>query len=235
MIGILVQLAISWLLVWFFEKKNLGVLGLFPTKVRFTDFLVFFLITALCCLSGFLLKIYFFKDHWVINPNLTPKLIAEGVWWNIKSVLYEELIFRGVLLYIAIKKLGEVKAIILSAVSFGIYHWFSFDAFGDAIMMVFIFLYTGVTGLVWAYAYAKSKSLVAPIAMHLGWGLIQQVLFSNGPIGEQLLIPGQPTIEVTVSYFTLYTVQFFPIVFTPAFLFCVLYTFHQSGRWKEVT
>src|SRR5688572_10247064 len=234
MIGILVQLAISWLLIWFFEKNNLKVLGLSPTKIRLIDFVLFFLIACLCCASGFLLKIYFFKDQWVVNPNLTTELVWEGIWWNVKSVLFEELIFRGVLLYIAIKKLGEVKGIILSAVAFGIYHWFSFNAFGNPTTMAFIFLYTGVMGLVWAYAYAKSKSLYIPIAIHLGWGLIQQVLFSSGAIGNQVLIPGQPKIEVTVSYFTLYTVQFFPIVFTPLFLFFVLYRLNKASRWETV-
>src|SRR5688572_15554914 len=140
MIGILVQLAISWLLIWFIEKKNLGVLGLYPTKRRIIDFIMFFLFACLCCASGFLLKIYFFKEQWQVNPNLTADLVFEGIWWNIKSVLFEELIFRGVLLYIAIKKLGEVKGIILSAIAFGIYHWFSFNIFGDPKTMTFVLI-----------------------------------------------------------------------------------------------
>jgi hypothetical protein len=42
MIGILVQLAISWILLWIFQKENLGVLGFKPTRKRGIDFLVFF-------------------------------------------------------------------------------------------------------------------------------------------------------------------------------------------------
>jgi membrane protease YdiL (CAAX protease family) len=232
MVGILVQLAISWLIIWFFEKKNLSVLGLCPTKRRLVDFILFFLLACLCCSIGFVLKIYFFKERWEVNPNLTVNLVLEGIWWNLKSVLYEELIFRGVLLYLAIKKLGEVNGIVLSAMAFGIYHWFSFNVFWDPKMMTFVFLYTGVMGLVWAYAYAKSKSLYIPIAIHLGWGLIQQVLFSSEPIGNQVLIPG-PKAEVTVSYFTLYAVQFFPIVFAPIFLFFVLYRLSKAIHWIE--
>jgi membrane protease YdiL (CAAX protease family) len=234
MIGILVQLAISWLLIWFFEKKDLGVLGLSPTKRRLVDFILFFLLACFCCSIGFLLKIYFFKERWEVNPNLTANLLLDGIWWNLKSVLYEELIFRGVLLYIAIKKLGEANGIVLSAIAFGIYHWFSFNVFWDPKMMTFVFLYTGAMGLVWAYAYAKSKSLYIPIAIHFGWGLIQQVVFSSGPIGNQFLIPGQPKIEVTVSYFTLYAVQFFPIVFAPLLLFFILNRLNKSARWSEV-
>src|SRR5688572_24242204 len=104
MLGILVQLAISWLIIWFIEKKNLEVLGLSPTKIKLADFFLFFLLTGLCCAAGFLLKMYFFNEQWKINPVLSATLVWKGIWWNIKSVLFEELIFRGVLLYIAIKK-----------------------------------------------------------------------------------------------------------------------------------
>ena len=63
MIGILVQLAISWLIIWFFEKGNLSVLGLFPTRKRLIDFMIFFLLTAICCASDFFLKMYFGKQQ----------------------------------------------------------------------------------------------------------------------------------------------------------------------------
>jgi membrane protease YdiL (CAAX protease family) len=56
-------------------------------------------------------------------------LIVKGTWWTLFSVLYEELIFRGVVLYILIKRIGEVKAILISCIAFGIYHWFSYGLF----------------------------------------------------------------------------------------------------------
>ena len=43
MIGILVELAISWLLIWLFGRGNLEVLGLILTKRRIGDFFSFFL------------------------------------------------------------------------------------------------------------------------------------------------------------------------------------------------
>src|SRR5262245_43537773 len=105
MIGIVVQLAISWLIVWFYERNDLRVLGFFPTRARLTDFLVFIIVTAICCSTGFFLKMYFAGLRWELNPQLTMGLVLEGIWWNIKSVLFEELIFRGVLFYILIKKI----------------------------------------------------------------------------------------------------------------------------------
>src|SRR5215831_9213701 len=152
MLGIIVELAASWLIVWLFQKKGLGVLGFNPTRRHITGFFLFLLLAASCCIAGFLLRMYF-GEKWEINPAFTGKLLAEGLWWNIKSVLFEELIFRGVILYILIKRLGPVPAIIISAVAFGIYHWFSYGILGNVNQMIIIFFVTGLMGLLLAWAY----------------------------------------------------------------------------------
>ena len=212
MLGIIVQLAISWLLAWLFEKKNLGVLGLMPTKQRLKDFTLFFLVTATCCALGFLLRIYFAKERWQLNPALNLTLVASGLWWNIKSVLFEELIFRGVLLYILIKKVGSPKAIIMSAVAFGIYHWFSFEIIGNVKQMIVVFIATGIMGLLLAYGYAKTFSIYIPCAIHLGWNFTKGFIFSSGVIGNGIFIEIKPQPIVTVSYFIYFTILFLPML-----------------------
>ena len=213
MTGILVQLAISWLIIWFFEKKNLSVLGFRPTPKRLTDFILFFLVTAFFCSSGFLLKMLFAKEQWQINPDLSFSLILNGLWWNIKSVLFEELIFRGVLLYILIRKLGAVKAIIISATAFGIYHWFSFGVFGNPLQMLIVFVITGVMGLLLAYGYTKTFSLYTPIGIHLGWNFTQIFIFSQGPIGNGIFMPVNSQPFRTDSLIIFFIVTFFPLIF----------------------
>src|SRR5688572_1235532 len=123
MIGIIVQLVISWLIVWLFEKKSLVVLGFRPTANRLKDFVLFFFITAACCLSGFLIHMLF-GARWKLNPDYSFFDGLKGSWWYMRSVIFEELIFRGVILYILIKRIGVKPAIIISASGFGIYHWF---------------------------------------------------------------------------------------------------------------
>src|SRR5687767_5890255 len=113
MMGIIVQLAISWFIVWLCEKNDLRVRGLFPTTSRLKGFLLFFMITAICCSTGFILKMYFGGLRWEMDPKLTTGLILDGIWWNIRSVLFEELIFRGALFYVLIKKMGFTKAILI--------------------------------------------------------------------------------------------------------------------------
>lgn len=212
MIGILIQLALSWLLIWLFNRSNLPVLGLVPTKERVQHFVIFFLMAATFSASGFGLKMWIADQRWQLNPEWTSRLIAEGVWFNIKSVLYEELIFRGALFYILIKKIGATKAIWISSSSFGMYHWFSQGSLGNPMSMLITFVITGAMGLVLAYGYYKTQSLYVPIAIHLGWNGVQQVMFSSGPIGKQLLIEVLPQPEVTVSYFSFALILLFPIV-----------------------
>lgn len=212
MLGITVQLLISWLVIWLFEKGNLGFFGFYPTKKRLVGFLLFFIVTAICCSSDFFMRMIFAQQRWELNPNLTANLVLTGIWWNIKSVLFEEFIFRGVLFYILIKKIGHTKAIIISAIAFGIYHWFSQGSFGNPVQMFITFLITGTMGLVYAYAYSKTFSLYYPIAIHLGWNLTTSVIFSNGNIGNQLFTQVQPVPEVQVEYFVFFCIRFVPLL-----------------------
>jgi uncharacterized protein len=210
MIGLLVQLAISWLIIWLFERKNLSVLGLRPTQKRITDFVIFFLLLSACCASGYLFRMYL-GEKWEVNPAFNATLLFEGLWWNIKSVLFEELMFRGVILYILIKRTGAVPAIIISAIAFGIYHWFSFGIFGDVKQMIITFFITGTMGLVLAYGYQKSGSLYIPIAIHLGWNFTNIFIFSNGPIGKGLLYQPQ-LVQIQVSIFTYIMAVWMPLL-----------------------
>lgn len=103
----------------------MSVLGLNPNAARLLDFAVTFFLAALFCAMGFILKMYYNDQNWSVNPDLALNLIFDGLWWNVKSVLFEELLFRGVLLYILLKRFGAQKSILISAICFGIYHWFS--------------------------------------------------------------------------------------------------------------
>jgi uncharacterized protein len=228
MIGIIVQLIISWLMVWLYEKGNLTSLGLMPTKKRLLDFSLFFIITVAWAISGFLLRMLIAKQGWILNPDFDPGVILQGIWFTVKSVLFEELIFRGVLLYILIKRLGVTWAIIISAAAFGVYHWFSHELWGNPEQMILEFFITGIMGLVLAYAYAKTFSLYVPVAIHLGWNLVQMVLFSGGGPGNQVFVEILPAPVVTIYYFSFYIMLFLPV------LGCWIMNTWLLRRYKQV-
>jgi membrane protease YdiL (CAAX protease family) len=171
---------------------------------------------------------YFAKQSWKMNPELSIPSILEGIWWNIKSVIFEELIFRGVLLYLLIRRWGAVVGIAASAIGFGIYHWFSHEVIGDIPQMIITFLTTGLMGVVYAYGYAKSWSLYIPAAIHLGWNLTSSVLFSETVIGNQILVRVLPDPVVTISYVEYFFMQFFPLVSVILVNFILLKRMKQS-------
>jgi len=188
MIVTLIILLLSEILLWLVYKKHIGVLGLIPNAKRLKQFLFGFLVTASCCVLYFLLMAVVEKDKWRLNESITVKAVLSSILWVINSVLFEELIFRGALLYIAIRKIGTTKAILLSAAVFGIFHWVNLGIWGNLVPMIYIFILTATWGVMFAWAFAKTQSLYLPFGLHLGWNLFNIVVFSSGPLRDQLLI-----------------------------------------------
>ena len=181
-----------------------------PTQDRLKLFFYLLIVTVICCSTAFILKMYFAKEQYIINPKLTSSLIFSELWVNIRGVLTEELLCRGVLLYILIKKLGSKWAIIISSIIFGLLHWLNNGVFGNAIQMSIVFLFTFCMGLLLAFSYAKTFSILIPFAIHLGWNLTQNFIFPDRPEGNHFFIlAGQPPI-VNVSYFVFFVMLLFP-------------------------
>ena len=188
MLGILIILLVSWLMLFLFEKKGLLALGFTPFGLRLKQFGLGFLVSAVICTMVTLALARLKSETWLLSDQFSFTLLLDSVWYDLKSVFTEELIYRGALLYILIKKLGSKTGVLISAIAFGVYHWFSFGAFGNVVPMIYIFLLTGLMGLVWAYAFAKTKSIMLPFGLHLGWNVINNGLFSKGPLGEIALV-----------------------------------------------
>jgi uncharacterized protein len=127
---------------------------------------------------------------WRLNPGADAVLLGRSVLWNVNSVLYEELLFRGYLLYQAVRRLGARRGVLLAATAFGVYHWFSYGIVGNVVMMAFVFILTGAFGFMLAVAFVKTRSIALPIGLHLGWNLVAYAGFSTGPLGPVLFVPG---------------------------------------------
>jgi membrane protease YdiL (CAAX protease family) len=194
MLGVLVEFGLCWLLLWLFRKEHITVLGIIPNARRLGEFTAGLLLMALFCVINQMGQSYFQEINYVRNPDYGLREIVAGTWWTFKAALFEELIFRGAILYLLIKKLGINWACIISAIAFGIYHWFSYDMFGRGLIpMLYVFLLTGAGGWMFAYAFAKTKSLYAPLGLHFGWIVVSIVVLSAGPLGNSLfVIDGEP-------------------------------------------
>jgi Type II CAAX prenyl endopeptidase Rce1-like len=86
------------------------------------------------------------------------------------------------------KKLVQEKSILISAIAFGIDHWFSYGVLVNVMTMILVFIGTGLMGYAWAWAFSKTKSILLPFGLHLGWNFIYNTVFWKGPFGDLLLI-----------------------------------------------
>jgi len=215
MLGIVIQLLISWFLLWFFEKKHLSVLGLKPNRERLTQFGIGLLLPIIYFVLLFLFLAYLGKNPYHLNEHYTWGNFGQGVFYLFKSVAFETLIFNGALLYIFTKRIGTSKAIAITAIAFGIYHWFSWNLFGEPTTMAIVFISTGVAGYFWSMAYVRTGSIYLPFALHYGVDFSFNILFSKDKaMGEQLFIqtykadPYSPGVAISIIAILLYYLGF---------------------------
>ncbi len=197
MIGIIL-LATSWIALRF-HRQGLRELGFNRPRQRMAEFSAGLALAAGVAALQYVLIAHFAGFSWQINPELSWAMTLESLRWNTNSVMFEELLFRGYLLWLGIRLLGPHKGTWLSAIAFGVYHWFSYGIWGQWINMAYVFLLTGAFGFMLAWAFAKTRSIFLPIALHLGWNLTTIFGFSNGPLGAQFLIPDRAVRE-TLSW-----------------------------------
>ena len=82
--------------------------------------------------------------------------------------LIEEFLFRGVLQTYLKKRLGTVSAILLSALSFALFHYSSSQGIENISLIISLFILGGYLG----FLYEKQGSLWAPIGLHISFNLI---------------------------------------------------------------
>lgn len=210
MIGILILVTISWALLYLTERKSILALGIVPIRRRLQQFSIGFLLTSLLCISVQFLEVTLKSSEWHLNKEIDTVLILRMSFWDLKSVITEELIFRGAILYILIRKLGTLKGIWISSIAFGIYHWFSFGILGSIIPMIVVFVGTGLMGYAWALSFSKTKSIAMPIGLHFGWNFTFNTVFSNGPLGNGILF--SESNNIISDWFSLIGLWVVPII-----------------------
>lgn len=220
MLGLLIILVISWALLRFIEKKNIDVLGLIPYPNRMLQFFIGLVFMMLLCLLMVAAETYILNVKWKLKETVDFSLIFQSFFYHIKSALTEDLVFRGALLYILIQRIGSKKAILLSALCFGVYHVFSYGMMGERIIpIVYVILVTGFTGYVWAYTFYKTKSIMLGLGFHLGYNFLMTFFYESYPYGELIFIELSKTAPQDWNwiFFNLFK-ELFPSIITLVFV-----------------
>lgn len=177
---------ISWFTIYLIENRNIFQAWITPIKKRTIEFIKgFFLMASLCVITQLILS-KLSDISWELSSDLNLIKLGSSVTYDLNSVVFEELLFRGVPLYLLIKYLTPKSGILISASLFGIYHWFTNGVLGNVPGMLLVFIITGFMGYVFAISYVKTKSLILPLGLHLGWNLTNHNIFSNGPNGVMI-------------------------------------------------
>lgn len=188
---VLIFIVLSGLSVYLLEKRNIIKSWVTPANQRLREFTFGFLLMGILCLVSQVLLSKIGRISWSIAEDITIRKFFYSLSFDINAVLFEELLFRGVLLYGLIKFTSQQKAVLISAAAFGVYHWFTYGVIGNILGMALVFITTGLMGFVFAKAYVKTQSIILPIGLHLGWNWLNNSIFSNGPNGIILLAPNQ--------------------------------------------
>lgn len=185
---VLVIFVSSWLLLRL-EGRGLAVLGFDQPGRRLAEAAAgwgWMTLAAALQQCGYALAT---ATRWRVNPEMSAGGLAGQVFWDVRSVLIEELLFRGYALYLLLRFAGPRRALWIDATAFGVYHWFTFGVLGNLPAMLAVLVFTGAFGFVLALAFRQTGSLALPIGLHLGWNLTVQSVFSGGVLGKSLLIP----------------------------------------------
>ncbi|MGD6968283.1 CPBP family intramembrane glutamic endopeptidase [Rossellomorea vietnamensis] len=103
--------------------------------------------------------------YYLTNPRIEAFSLGSTLYTTLLTPIWEEILFRGVLLTILLKKLKPIWAISITAILFAFIH---FSA-------TWLFILLG--GFLLTYTVYKTKSLIPAIAAHSLWNLYMTELF----------------------------------------------------------
>ncbi|MFX0051162.1 MAG: lysostaphin resistance A-like protein [Candidatus Hodarchaeota archaeon] len=105
-----------------------------------------------------------------ISQALPPN--SWGLFVNISPGIFEEILMRGLILTLLLKKYSERKSILISAAIFGSYHILNLLNYGSSVSSETLVWYSGqvvwafILGLFYGYTFIKAKSLLPCIMVH---------------------------------------------------------------------
>jgi len=135
--------------------------------------------------------------HWVKAPDGGTAALGSGACLFLAVALREELFFRGYAFQRLVDGAGAWPALGVMAAYFVQAHWGNPGMAGS--VRCWASLNIGLAGILLGLCYLKTRSLAAPIGLHLGWNWAQGSLLGFGVSGtrpERLLEPvfhGRPS------------------------------------------
>lgn len=109
------------------------------------------------------INFHFLSEIFRFSNEFPPK--SNGWFISLPSIL-EEFIFRGIILVVFLNKYSSIKAIIYSAIGFGLIHLLNLGSDKEIIWVLGQVIYNFIAGLFYGYLFIKTKSLLPVILIH---------------------------------------------------------------------
>jgi membrane protease YdiL (CAAX protease family) len=117
--------------------------------------------------------------QWERNEQVTSTVLLTGVWFYLKSSVFEELAFRGYGFQRLVESVGFPGAQTITAFLFAIYH-----VANVGMPLAAALLITGLGSLLFGYAFFRSGGVMLPIGMHAAWNFWQEQLAASSGRGQ---------------------------------------------------
>lgn len=162
--ALVILAAVAGLAIWL--KADAGSIALRMPARRWVRWaaLGFLVAGPVALLAGPYLARPFFGD---VGYQLVPAALLPALIFAVSNGVSEEIAYRGVLLHWSARVMGTGPALIGQAVVFGLAHSGT-DVIGGAVPLM---LALGVGGLVAGVIALRTRSLLIPIAVHIGFDL----------------------------------------------------------------
>jgi uncharacterized protein len=116
----------------------------------------------------------YFQAHNVAVDSGAQRVLEPLVFIPLGTVVYEEIIFRGVLLGAMLRSGSRLRAVVVTSVAFGFWHLppaltdaRGHSAFGALGVVAGTIAITTVAGVLFAWLRLRSRSVVAPMLGHV--------------------------------------------------------------------
>jgi membrane protease YdiL (CAAX protease family) len=162
--AIVVLAVVAGLAIWL--KATAGSLGLRRPARRWIRWAVIGFLVAgpVALLAGPYLARPFFGD---VGYQVLPAAFVPALIFAVSNGVSEEIAYRGALLHWSARVLGTGPALVGQAVVFGLAHSGS-DVVGGAVPLI---VALGIGGLLAGFIALRTRSLLIPIAVHIGLDL----------------------------------------------------------------
>ena len=148
-----------------------------------------------------------------LNPDYPSLLISF-------PSMFEEAVFRGIVLTVFLRKYSEQKSIIFSALGFGLMHALNLINGGDLVWTLGMMVWAFIIGLFYGYVFIRTRSLLPSMIVHyLG------NVFISSLVGY---IQSKASVEIQVLYGVTFSLGIIPTVLM------ILWTKFFTSKWLTV-